>query len=119
MARQFMMILFLSSNIYPAIHSLNDFDIEKQKCYIANVPNVIRGQGPRLLTSNVTMKINETETLELYCQLNRALSHNEMIIWQFKSSNDGKTEVYSFGLMKVYNKRNFTVELLGKDSSIK
>ena len=114
-----MVILFLSSTICPAIHSLNDFDIEKQKSYAADNPHPHVCQDLCLLTSNVTMKINETETLELYCQLNRGLKHDEMIIWQFKSSSDGKTEVYSFGLLKVYKKRNFTVEMLGKDSSIK
>ena len=108
-----MVILFLSCNICPAIHSLNDFDIAKQNPH----PHVC--QDLCLLEPNITMKINETETLELSCQLNRGLLHDEMMIWQFKSSSDRKAEVYSLGLLKVYNKRNFTVEFLGKGSSIK
>ena len=110
-----MKILFLVSIICPGSTDLDD---DSQHSFIENIPKKLQEQVPRLITSNVTIEINQAETLELDCQFNGQL-HDMMIIWKSKGINDKTTKVYSMGLLKVFYERNFTLESLGEGSGLK
>merc|ERR1719367_1791918 len=60
----------------------------------------------------------ENETLELYCQFNSELTPHISVMWRFKNSDSTQNaKMYSIGLTKIYNKRNFTVESLSEGKS--
>ena len=107
MTTKLLMLLFLVSRTCPvSTNQETDPDLieDNENAIIENIPN--------LLTSNRTLEIHQDETLELVCQFNNELSGHLMVLWSFTRSGGQSNKQYSIGDIKIYNKRNFTVESL-------
>ena len=110
MATKFLTLLLLVSRTCTVTQGSTDYEDDNENTIIEDIPN--------LLTSNSTLEIMENETLELYCQFNSEISPHLDVMWRFKNSDSTQNaKIYSIGVAKIYNKRNFTVETLAGEKN--